>query len=77
MSADIEQNAPLDESLEAMRTELLQLDEEKKQLIEEREKLMVKVRLNPGWGIDEEGYPDPNFPHIDQAHVRSRIGKSE
>ena len=60
-----------------MRTELLRLDEEKKQLIEERERLMVKVRLNPGWGIDDEGYPDPNFPHIDQAHTRSRIGEIE
>lgn len=30
MSMEIEQNEPLDDAMEAMRTELLKLDEEKK-----------------------------------------------
>ncbi|CAL6001118.1 Conserved_hypothetical protein [Hexamita inflata] len=60
-----------------IRQELLELDQKKQELLKEKEIIINQIKLNPGWGVDEQNYPQKNFPHLEQCMIRARLGEIE
>ncbi|CAL6052511.1 Conserved_hypothetical protein [Hexamita inflata] len=60
-----------------IRQELLELDQKKQELLKEKEIIINQIKLNPGWGVDEQNYPQENFPHVEQSVIRARLGEIE